>query len=89
MAEDEWSQFDDYKGEDGTYDFTQADSDTFIKVYKLLKDDDQVAIQKDESGNTHITDNETGSEYMIVSDDSAAEEGKWRRIRRNRRSLYN
>lgn len=72
-GEDEWSQFDDYKGEDGTYDFTQADSDTFIKVYKLLKDDDQVAIQKDESGNTHITDNETGSEYMIVSDDSAAE----------------
>lgn len=73
-GEDEWSQFDDYKGEDGTYDFTQADSDTFIKVYKLLKDDDQVAIQKDESGNTHITDNETGSEYMIVSDDSASQE---------------
>lgn len=72
-GEDEWSQFDDYKGEDGTYDFTQADSDTFIKVYKLLKDDDQVAIQKDDSGNTHITDNETGSEYMIVTDDNAAE----------------
>jgi len=72
-GEDEWSQFDDYKGEDGTYDFTQADSDTFLKVYKLLKDDDQVAIQKDDSGNTHITDNETGSEYMIVPDDNAAE----------------
>lgn len=72
-GEDEWSQFDDYKGEDGTYDFTQADSDTFMKVYKLLKNDDQVAIQKDDSGNTHITDNETGSEYMIVTDDNAAE----------------
>lgn len=68
--EDEWSQFDDYKGEDDTYDFTGADSDTFIKVYKLLKDDDQVVIQKDDNGNTHITDNENGSEYMIVSDDS-------------------
>lgn len=68
--EDEWSQFDDYKGEDDTYDFTGADKDTFVKVYKLLKDDDQVVIQKDENGNTHITDNENGSEYMIVSDDS-------------------
>lgn len=73
-SEDEWSQFDEYKGEDGTYDFTQADSDTFLKVYKLLKDDDQVAIQKDENGNAHITDNETGSEYMIVLDDDTAED---------------
>lgn len=68
-GEDEWGQFDDYKGEDGTYDFTNADSETFIKVYKLMKDDDMVAIQKDSNGNTHIKDNETGSEYMIVSDE--------------------
>lgn len=70
-GEDEWGEFSDFKGEDDTYDFTNADSDTIVKVYKLLKDDDQVFVDQDGSGNTHITDNETGNEYMIVNGDSA------------------
>lgn len=73
--EDGWSEFEQYKGDDDTYDFRNADNDTIVKVYKLLKDDDQVFVEKDEEGNTHITDNETGNEYMIV-DDSADMEGE-------------
>lgn len=71
--DDGWGEFEKYKGDDDTYDFRNADNDTIVKVYKLLKDDDQVFVEKDEEGNTHITDNETGNEYMIV-DDSAEEE---------------
>jgi len=61
---DEWSEFDKYKVSDGEYDFSEAQDDEIVKVYKLLKDDDQVVVTKDDD-KVNIKDNETGAEYLI------------------------
>ena len=64
--EDEWAEFDKYKVSDGEYDFSQANDDEIVKVYKLLKDDDQVLVNADkESGKVEIKDNQTGAEYLL------------------------
>ena len=60
----EWSDFDKYKVSDGEYDFSSAEDDEIVKVYKLLKDDDQVVVTKDDD-KVSIKDNETGAEYLI------------------------
>jgi hypothetical protein len=71
-VEDEWSEFDAYKigGEEGAeeYDFTgETDPGKIAKVFKLMKNDDQVSVVSD--GDTvHITDNEAGTEYVIELD---------------------
>ena len=62
--DDEWSEFDKYKVSDGKYDFSNAEDDEIVKVYKLLKDDDQVVVNKQDN-KVNITDNETGAEYLI------------------------
>jgi hypothetical protein len=69
---DEWSEFDDYKigNEDGSeqYDFTnETDPETVVKVFKLMKNDDQVSVVKD-GEKVCITDNEAGTEYVIELD---------------------
>ena len=61
---DDWAQFDKYKVADGEYDFSKADDDEIVKVYKLLKDDDQVLVHN-EGGKVDIKDNETGAEYLV------------------------
>lgn len=61
---DDWAQFDKYKVADGEYDFSKADDDEIVKVYKLLKDDDQVLVHN-EDGKVDIKDNETGAEYLV------------------------
>ena len=66
-AEDEggeWSEFDKYKVSDDEYDFSNAEDDEIVKVYKLLKDDDQVVVTKSDE-KVNIKDNETGAEYLI------------------------
>ena len=66
-AEDEgegWSEFDKYKVSDDEYDFSNAEDDEIVKVYKLLKDDDQVVVTKNDE-KVSIKDNETGAEYLI------------------------
>lgn len=66
-AEDEggeWSEFDKYKVSDDEYDFSNAEDDEIVKVYKLLKDDDQVVVTKNDD-KVNIKDNETGAEYLI------------------------
>lgn len=78
---DDWAQFDKYKVADGEYDFSKADDDEIVKVYKLLKDDDQVLVHN-EGGKVDIKDNETGAEYLVdlggddaeVDDDDAEDE---------------
>lgn len=75
-AEDEgegWSEFDKYKVSDDEYDFSNAEDDEIVKVYKLLKDDDQVVVTKNDE-KVSIKDNETGAEYLIDlgSDESNA-----------------
>ena len=61
---DDWAQFDKYKVADGEYDFSKADDDEIVKVYKLLKDDEQVLVHN-EGGKVDIKDNETGAEYLV------------------------
>lgn len=59
-----WSEFDKYKVSDEEYDFSNAEDEDIVKVYKLLKDDDQVVVSKTDD-KVSITDNETGAEYLI------------------------
>lgn len=62
---DEWSEFDKFKVDDDTYDLTgEEDYDTVVKVYKLLKNDDNVVVKKDGDKIT-LKDNENDAEYVI------------------------
>lgn len=70
--EDEWADFDDYKiaDEDGgeEYDFTNVtDPKQIVKIFKLMKNDDQVSVVKD-GEKVSIKDNEAGTEYVIELD---------------------
>ena len=72
---DEWSQFDKYKVSDDEYDFSNAEDDEIVKVYKLLNNDDQVIVNKSDDNKVNIKDNETGAEYLIdLGDDGASED---------------
>lgn len=71
---DDWAEFDKYKVSDDEYDFSQADDDEIVKVYKLLKDDDQVMVHKDDDGKVNIKDNETGAEYLVDLGDDEDDE---------------
>ena len=64
-GEDGWDEFSEYQAGDNTYDLTgENDYEKVVKVYKLLKDDDQVVVKQD--GNTiQLSDNEAGTEYVI------------------------
>ena len=73
-----WSDFNDYKidGEDGQYDFSQADDETIVKVYKLLKDSDEVVVTKnDDNSKLELKDNQTGAEYIIDLNSDCCEDG--------------
>ena len=73
---DEWAEFDKYKVSDDEYDFTNAEDEEIVKVYKLMKNDDQILVHKDDNGNVNIQDNETGAEYLItLGDDDASSVG--------------
>lgn len=64
--EDGWAEFEKYKVSDDEYDFSQANDDEIVKVYKLLKDEDQVHVNVDkDSKKVEIKDNETGAEYLL------------------------
>ena len=63
--DNEWDEFDDFKVGDDAYDLTGEKGDEHIvKVFKLLKDDDDIVI-KDMDGTIELKDNETGAEYVI------------------------
>ena len=69
---DEWEDFNDYKigDEDGSeeYDFTMVnDTEKLVKVFKLMKGDDQVSVVKD-GDKLSIKDNEADTEYVIELD---------------------
>ena len=64
-GQESWDEFDDYKVADNTYDLTgENDFDKVVKVFKLLDDNDEVAVRH-EGDTVHITDNGNGSEYII------------------------
>ena len=62
--EESWSEFSQYEVGDNKYDLSQAEDDEIVKVYKLLKADDDVIVKKNED-KVEIKDNETGAEYII------------------------
>jgi len=72
---DEWAEFDKYKVSDDEYDFTNAEDEEIVKVYKLMKNDDQILVHKDDNGNVNIQDNETGAEYLINLGDNGEAAG--------------
>lgn len=62
----EWDEFEDYKVSDGEYNFSNAKDEDVIKVYKLLKDEDQIMVNVDKDSNKlEIKDNQTDTEYLI------------------------
>jgi hypothetical protein len=66
---DEWADFDEYKltDDEGSeeYDFTkETNPETLVKVFKLMKNDDQVSVVKDGDKVT-VKDNEADTEYVI------------------------
>lgn len=62
---DAWSEFDDLKVGDDTYDLTGVkDYDKVVKVYKLLKDEDNVTVVKD-GDKVQIKDADNDAEYII------------------------
>ena len=67
---DGWAEFDKYKISDDEYDFSNAEDEEIVKVYKLMKNDDQILVHKDDNGNVNIQDNETGAEYLISLGDN-------------------
>ena len=64
-GEEGWDEFSEYQTGDNTYDLTgENDYEKVVKVYKLLKDEDQVVVKQD--GNTiHLEDEAAGTEYII------------------------
>lgn len=65
--EDDWADYSDYQTTDdeNTYDLTGVeDYNQIVKVYKLMKDDDQVVVKQD-GDKVSLKDNETGNEYVI------------------------
>ena len=75
-AEDEWSDFEEYKVGDNDYDFTGVDGETALKVYNKLNDDDEIFVTKDEEGNYEFKDEETGAEYVIELDADGNDEAE-------------
>lgn len=72
---DDWAEFDKYKVSDDEYDFSNAEDEEIVKVYKLMKNDDQILVHKDDNGNVNIQDNETGAEYLINLGDNGDAQG--------------
>ena len=58
----------DMDDEEDTIDLTDADDDEVLRVFQLMGPDDNIVVTKDDKGNTHLKDEETGKEYMIVGE---------------------
>jgi len=54
--------------DDDTTDLTDADDEEVLRVFQLMGPDDNIVVTKDDKGNTHLKDEETGKEYMIVGE---------------------
>ena len=66
--------FEKFKTSDNEYDFRNAEDEEIVKVYKLLKNDDNIKVRKDDDGKIQLSDNETGAEYIISFDDDTSNE---------------
>ena len=64
-GENDWSDFEKYQVGDDTYDLTgENDYENVVKVYKLLKDEDQVVVKQD-GNKIQLKDDSVGTEYVI------------------------
>jgi len=59
--------------DDDTIDLTDADDEEVLRVFQLMGPDDNIVVTKDDKGNTHLKDEETGKEYMIVGESEEEE----------------
>jgi hypothetical protein len=64
---------DDMDDEEDTIDLTDADDEEVLRVFQLMGPDDNIVVTKDDKGNTHLKDEETGKEYMIVGESEEEE----------------
>jgi hypothetical protein len=67
-TDEEDIEFDDEDDDEDTIDLTDADDDEVLRVFQLMGPDDNIVVTKDDKGNTHLKDEETGKEYMIVGE---------------------
>jgi hypothetical protein len=73
MDDDEDVEDMDDEDED-TIDLTDVDDDEeILRVFQLMGPDDNIVVTKDDKGNTHLKDEETGKEYMIVGESEEEE----------------
>ena len=77
--DEEEVDFDDEEDDDDedTIDLTDADDDEVLRVFQLMGPDDNIVVTKDDKGNTHLKDEETGKEYMIVGESDEELEESW------------
>ena len=60
---------DEDEDDEDTIDLTDVDDDEeILRVFQLMGPDDNIVVTKDDKGNTHLKDEETGKEYMIVGE---------------------
>jgi hypothetical protein len=63
----------DMDDEEDTIDLTDADDEEVLRVFQLMGPDDNIVVTKDDKGNTHLKDEDTGKEYMIVGESEEEE----------------
>lgn len=70
MDDEDMEDIDDEDMDDeDTIDLTDVDDDEeILRVFQLMGPDDNIVVTKDDKGNTHLKDEETGKEYMIVGE---------------------
>jgi hypothetical protein len=68
---------DDMDDEEDTIDLTDADDEEVLRVFQLMGPDDNIVVTKDDKGNTHLKDEETGKEYMIVGEGEEETYEEW------------
>lgn len=67
----------DMDDEEDTIDLTDADDEEVLRVFQLMGPDDNIVVTKDDKGNTHLKDEETGKEYMIVGESEEEMDESW------------
>lgn len=57
-AEDEWSDLDDFKVDDGNFDFTGLKGEELLKIFRQLDKGDKLVVAKNEDGSISVEDSE-------------------------------
>lgn len=57
-AENEWSDLDDFKVDDGNFDFTGLKGEELLKIFRQLDKGDKLVVAKNEDGSISVEDSE-------------------------------